>query len=209
VYTRVKALDSGQTLATELLLATFFAALTALGAQVAIRLPVSPVPVTLQVLMVLMVGLTLGSRRGFTSQLTYLAAGALGLPVFAGGTGGVAVLLGPTGGYLMAFPLAAFATGWLSERVVPASRLGSLAASLAGLTVIYGGGTLWLMTWLRAASTPSSQAALLGAWQLGIAPFILVDIAKAILAAVTARGSRLLLLPWIEPDGQTRLQERE
>ena len=127
MYARVKTFDNISLLVRDLALATLFAALTALGAQIAVRLPFSPVPVTLQVLMVIGCGLILGSRRGLTSQLTYLAAGVLGLPVFAGGTGGPAVILGPTGGYLLAFPVAAFAAGWLSER--PAFRKSSLHQS--------------------------------------------------------------------------------
>ncbi|MGH7539390.1 MAG: biotin transporter BioY, partial [Gemmatimonadota bacterium] len=80
-----------------------FAALTALGARIAVPLPGTPVPFTFQVVAVLLAGVLLGPRLGAASQAAYLAAGASGLPIFAAG-GGVAYLLGPTGGYLLAFP---------------------------------------------------------------------------------------------------------
>ena len=88
-----------------------FALLTAAGARIEVLN--QPVPFTLQTLVVLVSGGLLGMRNGFLSQLTYLALGCAGLPVFAGGNFGPAVLLGPTGGYLLAFPLAASIIGWL------------------------------------------------------------------------------------------------
>ena len=117
MYERATTWAKTNALVSEVLVATFFATLTALGAQIAVRLPFSPVPATLQVLMVIVTGLALGSRRGFTSMVAYLTAGALGLPVFAGGNGGLVYLFGPTGGYLLAFPVAAFVAGRVSERL--------------------------------------------------------------------------------------------
>jgi biotin transport system substrate-specific component len=200
VYARVKTFDNINPLVRDLTLAALFAALTALGAQIAIRLPFSPVPVTLQVLMVIGSGLVLGSRRGLASQLTYLAVGVLGVPIFAGGTGGPAVILGPTGGYLLSFPVAAFTAGWLSERSKPGRRLGRIAASLAALILIYLGGASWLAVWLVATGAPSLPAALAGAWHLGVAPFFLADLAKAILAVVAIQGA-YTLLPWVGSAG--------
>jgi biotin transport system substrate-specific component len=190
-------------------LAAFFAALTALGAQITVRLPFSPVPITFQVMMVIGAGLALGSRRGLTSQVAYLAAGVMGLPVFAGGTGGPAVLFGPTGGYLLAFPVAAFAAGWLRERAMPTGRLGWLTASLVSLAVIYGGGASWLTVWLFATGGLSLQAALTGAWRLGVAPFILADVAKAIMAIATVRGSQHLLAQYFGTDSLDHLKGAE
>src|SRR6185503_16683422 len=92
--------------------ALLFAALTAIGAQ--IEIPNAPVPYTLQTLFVLLSGALLGPRYGAASMLLYLAAGALGLPVFSSFGFGAARLLGPTGGYLLAFPAASFATGYLA-----------------------------------------------------------------------------------------------
>src|SRR6476619_6959570 len=89
----------------------------ALCAQVTVPLPFTPVPLTLQNFGVLVVGLTLGARRGFAALLLYLAEGAMGMPVFnPTGPGGVLQLFGPTGGFLMAYPLVAAIAGWVMER---------------------------------------------------------------------------------------------
>jgi biotin transport system substrate-specific component len=82
------------------------AALIAIGAFISIPLPFTPVPLTLQDMFVLLAGLLLGPKRGFMAVLLYIAAGSIGLPVFAGGKAGVGVLLGPTGGYLVGYLLA-------------------------------------------------------------------------------------------------------
>ncbi len=160
---------------------TLFAALTVMAARIAIPLPFSPVPVTLQVLAVILSGLVLGSRRGALSQVEYLALGLVGLPVFAGGVG-PAALWGPTGGYLLSFPVAAFAAGWVSERLRTGDKIGILLASLAAIVVIYVGGAAWLTVWLGGN---------LGrAWTLGVAPFVLVDVVKALVAASVVGGGR-------------------
>src|SRR5437773_6777101 len=94
----------------------FVAALTGAAAQISVPLPFTPVPFTLQPMIVLIGGAVLGARLGMTSQVLYLAAGIAGLPVFAASPilpQGVARLLGPTGGYLLAYPLAAFISGRL------------------------------------------------------------------------------------------------
>ena len=163
-----------------------FAAFTALTARIAVWLPFTPVPVTVQVLAVLLGGLVLGARGGAAAQVTYLAAIAAGLPFTASGTGGPAAFLGPTAGYLIAFAPAAFATGWLSERL-GAGSLRSLFASFVGVAIIYIGGTSWLSVWFGGDVAR--------AWRLGAAPFVLADAAKAaVAAAVTASGRRLVSL---------------
>src|SRR6266545_4795604 len=96
----------------------FITALTAVAAQISIPLPFTPVPFTFQPMVVLVGAAALGSRLGLASQLLYLVLGIAGLPVFAWSPAlsqGAARLLGPTGGYLMAYPFAAFLTGWLAE----------------------------------------------------------------------------------------------
>ena len=90
--------------------------LTALAAWIRIPLPFTPVPITLQTLVVLMGGAILGSRNGAIAQLAYLGYGLAGFPVFSGGTFGFAILAGPTGGYLLAFPVAAWLTGFLIKK---------------------------------------------------------------------------------------------
>lgn len=157
--------------------ASLFAALTAVGAHVSLPLPFSPVPVTLQTLFVLLSALVLGGKLGALSQLLYVAAGALGLPVFAGGRGGAGALLGPTGGYLFGFVAGAYAAGLLAERL-GRGRRGLLLSAAAGTCVIYAFGALWL-----------SSVAGLGLWgalAVGVLPFLPGDAAKVLLAAEVA-----------------------
>ena len=99
-----------------MMFAALFAALTAAVSPIRIPLGFTPVPITLQTLMVLLSGAILGARYGALSQVLYLSVGILGLPVFAGGSSGLPVLFGPTGGYLLSYPIAAFCIGWLSEK---------------------------------------------------------------------------------------------
>src|SRR5919206_3679699 len=101
---------------TDALLVLGGALLMAGVAQISIPLPFTPVPITGQPFGVLLTGAVLGSRRAFTAMLVYLAEGLGGLPVFALGHSGPAVLLAPTGGYLLSFPFAAFAVGFLAEQ---------------------------------------------------------------------------------------------
>ena len=147
---------------------------TAVAARIAIPLPWTPVPVTGQTFAVLLTGMVLGSRRGALALALYLAEGAAGLPVFAGGAAGPAALLGPTGGYLLAFPLAAAVTGTLAERGWDRRALTTLAAMLIGSGVIFACGLAWLSGFLPAGR-------LLGA---GLLPFLPGDLVKASLAAL-------------------------
>ncbi|MFZ4621790.1 MAG: biotin transporter BioY [Bacteroidota bacterium] len=117
-----------------------FAAMTAIGAQ--IEIPHQPIPFTLQTFFVLLSGAFLGARNGFYSQMLYLAAGAIGLPVFSGATFGLVKLFGFTGGYLMGFPVAAALIGYLlSHR---SGYVWTLFSMFLGLTVIFSFGTLYL-----------------------------------------------------------------
>lgn len=118
-----------------------FALLTAIGAFVRIPLPFTPVPITLQTFFVLASGIYLGGRDAAVSQGLYLALGAAGLPVFAGGSG-VAHLLGPTGGYLVAFPIAAWLVG---GSLSPGDRLGrALIVLLSATGIVFALGATWL-----------------------------------------------------------------
>jgi biotin transport system substrate-specific component len=159
-----------------------FVVFTALTARVTIPLPFTPVPITLQVMAVLLAGLVLGPRAGAASQLVYLAAIAAGLPLDARASG-AAALAGPTAGYLIGFVPAAFVTGWLAQKL-SATRASRFLASLAGVAVIYTVGVAWL--------TPM-VGGLGPAWALGVAPFILVDLGKALVAALVAESGRWLL----------------
>lgn len=124
----------------------FGVALTAAAAQFTVPVPFTAVPFALTPIAVLLTGAVLGARLGAAAQIAYLAAGLLGLQVFAPSVAlppGAARLLGPTGGFLMAYPVAAFVTGWLSQRGWDRRYLTSALAMLVGLAVIYTGGALW------------------------------------------------------------------
>jgi biotin transport system substrate-specific component len=157
----------------------FATVLTVVAAQVSIPLPFTPVPFTLQPMVVLLAGAALGSRLGMTSQLCYLALGLAGLPVFAASATlpqGFARLMGPTGGYLMAYPFAAFAAGYLAERGFDRRYLTSVLAMGAGLAIVFAGGVSWLAFGLPQAGLSAAVAA-------GLVPFIPADIVKIFLAA--------------------------
>ena len=156
--------------------------LIALSAQVAARLPFSPVPITGQTCAVLLVGAFLGSRRGMLSVLAYLAEGAMGLPVFAGGGSGPAWLGGPTGGYLLGFVVAAWTVGWLCEHLWDRSVAGTLVIMLAGSATIYMFGLPWLARFVGADR----------ALALGLLPFFPGDSVKIALAVLSlSLGLRL------------------
>ena len=162
-----------------------FAGLTALLAQAAVRLPFTPIPVTLQVLGMALSGLLLGSRLGALAQLEYLMAGLAGAPVFAGGSSGIVILLGPSGGYLPGFVLGAFITGLLFERCHKADMYRAFAAGMAGVAMLYICGVAWLTVWLTMSGAQSSFSA----WLLGALPFISIDAMKVTFAAMVASGA--------------------
>ena len=159
----------------------------ALAAQVAIPLPGTPIPFTLQPLMVLLVGALLGPRAGFASLMTYLAAGAAGLPVFAGGAAGAIHLFGPTGGYLLAFPLAAAVTGFIVGART-GKFLPTLLGAVVGMIVIHAGGLAMLY-----AMTGSTSAALAH----GVLPFLVNDVLKCLAVAGLGAVSGRQVLRWL------------
>ncbi|KAB1186945.1 MULTISPECIES: biotin transporter BioY [Haloferax] len=122
--------------------AALFAALMGASAYVSFPNPLSPIPVTLQVLVVFLAGIFLGPVWGGASMVLYLVAGALGAPVFAGGSAGFGALVGPTAGYLWSYPIAAAVVGLIvhgglelgSHRV---STVRLVGAMVAGTAVIY------------------------------------------------------------------------
>lgn len=160
----------------------FLAVLTAVAAQISIPLPFTPVPLTLQPVIVLLGGAALGAKLGMASQMLYLVAGIAGLPVFAASPvlpQGVFRLLGPTGGYLMAYPFAAFLTGWLAERGFDRRYFTSVVAMIAGLALVYTFGVSWLAFFARPTAVGFSTGL-----QLAVYPFIVVDVVKIVLAAM-------------------------
>ncbi|WP_370140940.1 MULTISPECIES: biotin transporter BioY [unclassified Bradyrhizobium] len=158
-------------------------ALMALSAKV--NLPLPYVPMTLQTLVVLMIGAAYGWRLGSATMIAYLAEGAIGLPVFAGPVGGIAPLVGPTAGYLFGFVLAAFATGWLAERGWDRSVMLLFAAMAVGHIAILAAGFGWLAFGLGFGAAK--------AWQVGIAPFIAASLVKNALGAALMPAARRIV----------------
>lgn len=156
-------------------------ALLTLSAKV--QLPFYPVPMTLQTLVVLLIGATFGWRLGAAAVLAYLAEGAAGLPVFAGTPAkgiGLAYMVGPTGGYLAGFVAAAVITGMMAERGFGRTVAGALTMMAVGTVVIHAIGFLWLATLIGGIK----------AFAFGLLPFLYGDILKA------ALGAALLPAAW-------------
>ena len=163
------------------ILISFFAGLTCLLAQIAFLTPFSPVPFTGQVLGVLGTGAYLRRNDAFASGVLYIGIGAIGLPVYAEGASGLGTLIGFTGGYLIAFPIASalvaegFDRARLAGEITPRIQWGCW---LGGMIIIYAIGATWL-----AFSLDVNAAK---AWEWGVKPFILWDLAKmAVLAGIT------------------------
>ena len=153
----------------------------ALAAKVAVPVPFSPVPMTLQPLAVLLIGAALGARRGAAAAALYLLEGALGLPVFAHPLG----LLGPTAGYLYAFPVAAGLVGALAERGWTTTALRTAAAMAAGIAVIHLGGWSWLASVMGMGAKTAFAA--------GVAPFLAGDLLKIAIGTAILPGLQRLV----------------
>lgn len=161
-----------------------FVLLTTLGAYATVPVPGSPVPVTLQTLFVSLAGALLGARLGAAAMTSYVLLGLMGAPVFSNGFGGPGVLLGPTGGYLLAFPLAAAVTGLLAPRTGAGTlrATAQLAAAIfIGTLVVFAGGFAQLSLLLGDARA---------AFASGVAPFLIGDVVKTLLALLIARRLR-------------------
>jgi len=166
-----------------MLLIALGTALLTLSAKV--NLPLPYVPMTLQTLVVLVIGAAYGWRLGSVTVMAYLAEGALGLPVFAGPVGGLAPLLGPTAGYLIGFVAAAFTTGWLSERGWDRTVPLLFVAMGLGHIIILGCGLAWLALGIKLGFAK--------AWLVGIAPFLAASVIKNALGAVLVPALRHML----------------
>ncbi|KGT76815.1 acetyl-COA carboxylase [Bradyrhizobium japonicum] len=158
-------------------------ALMALSAKV--NLPLPYVPMTLQTLVVLMIGAAYGWRLGSATMIAYLAEGAMGLPVFAGPVGGIAPLVGPTAGYLYGFVLAAFVTGWLAERGWDRNVVLLFGAMALAHVVIFIAGFSWLAYVIGLGATK--------AWAVGVAPFIAASVVKNALGAALMPAARRIV----------------
>ncbi len=160
----------------------FLTALTAAAAQVSVHLPFTPVPATLQPMVVLVGAAALGARLGASSQVLYLLLGIAGLPVFAASPilpQGLGRLIGPTGGYLLASPIAAFVAGALAERGFDRRYFTSVLGMIAGLGTLFLGGVLWLAF---IAIGPGGSVGLTAALETGLYPFVVQDLVEVCLA---------------------------
>lgn len=151
-------------------------ALMAACARISFEFSFSTVPVTGQTFGVLLIGALYGSRLGAATMIAYLAEGAAGMPVFAGGHGGIAAISTPSGGYLFGFIIAAFLVGWFAERGWDRSRW-IVVPLLLGNAALYVPGLLWLHQQFRIVGVPISWATAL---DYGLWPFIAGDLAKLV-----------------------------
>jgi biotin transport system substrate-specific component len=177
-------------LATQMAMVVSASLFVAVCARVSVPLPFTPVPLSLSNFGVLLVGLTMGSRRGFAALVLYLMEGASGLPVFSHpGLGGVAQLLGPTGGYLWAYPLVAFTAGWIFERKDEERTDKTFArAAFAGVAaeiLLFASG----LTWLAVLNHSVAKAFMFGLYWFFFAEIIKVLFAAA-LSTRFGRGFR-------------------
>ncbi len=165
-----------------MVVAALVAALITVGAFVCV--PVGAVPVTLQMLAVVLAALLLSPGGAFAATAVYLLIGAVGLPVFAGGKAGLAVLVGPTGGFLIGFvagaTIGAVMRRLLTGRVPPAFADGVAAAAVVATVYLFGWAQLAFVTRMGAAAALAT----------GVAPFIAFDVLKAVAAIAFAGGIR-------------------
>lgn len=156
-----------------------------------IQVPFYPVPMTMQVFVILAIGAAYGSKLGLATVLLYLAEGAAGMPVFAGTPEkgiGLAYMMGPTGGYLIGFALGAYVTGLLAERGWDRNFLSTAVAMLIGLAIVYVFGVAWLAAPISAIAAMGGSSfagiGLEGAVTHGFMPFVIGDLVKVALAAL-------------------------
>lgn len=159
----------------DVLVVVGYAGLVGLSAQLSIRLPFTPVPITGQTFAVLLGGLAVGTRRGASGMILYLVLGLVGVPWFAGGNHGMSMLSAPSFGYVIGFVFAACVLGWLARHGFDRHPMTVIVALVAGNAVIYLFGATWLAWRLHVGA---SQAL-----SLGVTPFLLGDALKALLAA--------------------------
>lgn len=162
-------------------------AVLAISAQ--LKVPFYPVPITLQTLAVMLIGFTFGTRLGSCTVLTYLALGAIGAPVFAGGAG-LAYMSGPTGGYLFGFLVAVYLIGYFTEQGYGRTFISTLLLALSGTIVFYLFGVTWLTTILGFEK----------AIKFGLLPFLYGDVLKLFLLAFSIPATWKLVLKLLKRD---------
>ncbi|MDD2497140.1 MAG: biotin transporter BioY [Desulfitobacteriaceae bacterium] len=155
--------------------AALFAALTAILSQIAVPLPFTPVPVTLQSLAVFLTAVILGSKRGALAIVLYTLMGLVGLPVFAQGEAGLGVLLGPKGGYIFGFILAAFIIGRIAEKTKELSYIKIFGSMVVGMIIYY------VIGWVQIKFV--LDISFKEAFSIGVVPFIPFDLIKIVCGA--------------------------
>ncbi|MFZ5709044.1 MAG: biotin transporter BioY [Pseudomonadota bacterium] len=185
--TLAKALAPSQSLPVKVAMVVLGSAFIALAAQVSV--PMIPVPMTLQTLAILIVGFGFGARMGAATVIAYLAEGAMGLPVFAGGMNGIA-FAGPTAGFLIGFVGLAWLAGSAADRGVTGVLPTALVALLAS-ALLYVPGAAWAMLadtilGLDASKWGADDLSMIWTWY--VAPFLLGDAVKAVIAALAVTG---------------------
>jgi biotin transport system substrate-specific component len=161
--------------------ATFVGVIAAMGLVPAFQPPGFSVPITIQSMGIMLAGAILGRWRGMAAVLIFLALVAIGLPLLSGGRGGLGVFFRPSVGFLIGFPVAAFVIGWFSERLsTPRSLWRGIAVNvIGGIVVLYAFGTVGVAL----VTHVPLITAFLANWI-----FLPGDVAKAVIAAVVARG---------------------
>ena len=189
-YPRTKALS----------LVALNVSLLSIASLISIPIPISPVPITLQVFMVYIITAILGPVFAALVCVIYLAMGAIGLPVFAGAAAGLPILLGPTGGYLFSFPLASFLGGWACRARASSKKMDVVRLCIAFAAVlftIYVVGILWLSNYLHIS--------FYSGFLIGGLPFFPIDVLKAIVALPVAM--RIRWLPFELPVTRIRVDK--
>ncbi|MCX8129208.1 MAG: biotin transporter BioY [Clostridia bacterium] len=168
-----------------LILASLFAALTAVCARISINTPLAPVPITLQTFAVFMSAVILGSKYGALSQIVYIMIGIVGMPVFSNGGSGLGWLIGPTGGFLLSFPVISFVIGFVMERKKQVSRTDVIGLLVIGMIICYTFGTLQFGLIKGYDYVKAINAVVI--------PFIPFDIVKLIAASILGYQVRMAL----------------
>ena len=180
-------MTNSSTVSKKIVFTALFAALIAVCGFISIPIPGTPIPIVLQNMLTVLTGLMLGPVWGTASTLLFLVAGALGLPIFAGGTGGIAKLMGPTGGFLYGYALATLIAGIIAQRPVygkktPLIRL--ILATVFGFVIMYIPGVIHFMRVM--------EKTFMQTLTLCVIPYIPGDIAKMILAILLAAKLRIV-----------------
>lgn len=182
----VNILQSEKTIsskATNIIVILLASWLIGVSAQFSIVLPFSPIPITAQTIIILLMGVLLGKERGTAAVGLYILQGVAGLPVFAGGKSGLLTLVGPTGGYLVGFLGAVYVVGILSELRHDNSISYTVFSLIIGNVIIYAFGLIWLVRFVGETQALS----------LGFFPFLVGDIVKIFIGVLVLTGSQKIL----------------